>query len=241
MLILLSSVLLTAASQIENPSWAPGYLVVFTSILVLVVVLCVIMMLTRFRPNLQDGKEYAEWLRDQNKYSKGPIAEEIEGRVFAKVQKKFEELKSSAGGPEQINAIERIEDSVLYHVSISDLKGAEGLVSRIEMLGIDSEIYEDSVGSKFSDSEAIWLGSKVPPSVAIPIIREAVTVWPHLKYMSLSEDSNGPDETHWQIYIGGATSTALKERLRPWSQDELLSLEAATRDELHAKVRRKYP
>ena len=212
MLILLSGVLLTGASQIAEPTWAAGYLVIFTSILVLIVLLCVLLMLTRFRLNLQDGKEYAEWLKDQNKYSEGPIAEEIEGKVLAKVQKKFEELKTSAGGPEQLDVISRVEDSVLYHALISDLQGAEDLITRFRVMGIKADIYEDIIGSQHKGHEAIWLGSNVPPSVAIPIIREAIKVWPHLKYISLSEDSNGPDETHWQVYIGGATATARSYR-----------------------------
>src|SRR5690554_3276288 len=241
MLILLSGVLLTAADQIEEPDWAAGYLVLFTSFLVIGVLVCVILMLTKFRPNLQEGKEYAEWLKDQNKYSEGFVAEEIEGKVFARVQKKFEELKASAAGSDQLGEIERIEDSVLYHVSLSDLDGAEDLMRRLDNLGVSSDIYELSIGSKFKDSEAIWLGSNIPPSVAIPIIREAVTMWPHLKYVSLSEDSNGPEEMHWQVYLGGATETAVKERLRPWTTDELLSINATTREELHSAVRRKYP
>ena len=66
MLILLSGVLLAAASQISEPKWAAGFLVISTTILIAAVITCVLLMLTKFRPHLQEGQEYAEWLKDQN-------------------------------------------------------------------------------------------------------------------------------------------------------------------------------
>lgn len=56
MLVLLVGVLLAAAIKIEKPEWAAGYLVICSTILIMVVLGCVTLMLTKFRPHLQDGK-----------------------------------------------------------------------------------------------------------------------------------------------------------------------------------------
>jgi hypothetical protein len=76
MLILLVSVLLAAAVNITRPNWAAGYLVIFSSVVVAAVLGCVTLMLTVFRPHLQEGKEYAQWLKDTNTYSPGLIVKE---------------------------------------------------------------------------------------------------------------------------------------------------------------------
>jgi len=73
MLILLVSTLLTAAAHISDPSWAADFLLILSAVVIGVVLTFVGVMLTVFRPHLQDGKEYSEWLKDKNTYSTAPL------------------------------------------------------------------------------------------------------------------------------------------------------------------------
>lgn len=241
MLILLSSVLLTAASQIDKPAWAAGYLVISTTAVILAVLSSVLLMLTKFRPHLQEGKEYAEWLKDKNKFGAGRIPTETENRLLSKLQQRFEELQREAVDESQITLIEKFKDTVLYTVSICDLDGANEIIESMQELGLKASIYEESSKSTSDDSQAIWLGSNIPAEIAIAVIKKAIRIWPHLKYISLSSDSAGPEEAYWAIYLGGATSTAIEEGLKPWSNEEMNNLQFDNTTEFHAAIRAKYP
>lgn len=52
MLVSVITVLLTTAINIEKPEWAAGYLVISATIAILIVIGCVLLMLTRYRPHL---------------------------------------------------------------------------------------------------------------------------------------------------------------------------------------------
>ena len=242
MLILLSGVLLAAASQIEKPSWAAGYLVIATSILILVVIAAVILMLTKYRPHLQEGKEYAEWLKDKNRYGKGIIRKEAKDSSLNLIKQKLEELKHNVQGSEEATLITKIEDSLLYDVSISDLEGAETIVNAIGEFNVKTKIYTDSdyKSRNLEDHEGIWLGANVSAEIAIPIIKVAVTIWPHLKYICFPSQG-APEYTGWQLYLGGATSSAKERGCMPWSNDELNALEIKDLDSFHADINKKIP
>lgn len=239
MLIILSGVLLAAAAKISQPNWAAGYLVISTTVLILIVVISVLLMLTKFRPNLQEGETYAKWLKDQNSYSSGviPKSDEQPGDNHKKIKEKLEHLKTDLS---QVDVVERLENNFLYSVMMSDLHGSEEVIKSISELNIDASVYEYSQSANFSEHQSIWLGSQVPAELAIEIIKRACSIWPQLKYISLSSDSDGPEETNWRVYLGGATSSALDEGLIPWTNKELLNLEAKSITELHRKVRGKY-
>lgn len=240
--ILLSSVLLTAASHIEKPEWASGYLVAFTTILITGVVSCVLLMLTKFRPNLQDGKEYAEWLKDQNRYTEGFITSSQKNEAALSVKRKIEKIKSDSSNPQLNTIINEIENSILYRADIANLPDSNRILSCMKKLGFEASIYEPERESTYEESTAIWLGSEIPPSLAVPAIKKAVSIWPQLKYIHLSSDAPGPDETHWSIFIGGSTKTAEKfDNLKPWSNDQINQLEVMTVDEFHRKIRSNYP
>ncbi|HCE1808773.1 TPA: hypothetical protein NGS39_004459 [Vibrio parahaemolyticus] len=224
MLVLLSSVLLTAAVQIESPAWAAGYLVCFTSFVVVVVITCVFLMLTKFRPHLQDGKEYARWLKDQGQYTQGV---------------RPPELASERGG--------RIEDSN-FLVSLLNTPSAMALSQKLKARGYNVEIYESpspfttEVHTSLSGQEGIWLGSRIPAREAINAIQLVLNDWSELKYIHLSMDGGDPpDYVHEQIFFGGSNKVVERYNLKPWTLKELMNLSPEISDEeFHRKIREKY-
>lgn len=244
MLILLSGVLLTAATQISEPKWAAGYLIISTTILIVGVIGCVILMLTKFRPNLQEGKEYAEWLKYQNIYSEGEIIRNIHSDTSALLKGKLKQIIQSQ---DETITTDKPDINSLFHVSISDLPGARDIVELLKEIGIDVEIYSDPIVEKKNDTlsknAAIWLGDEVPVKLSLQIIKRAFRVWPHLKYIHLSTDSASPEEMDWEVYIGGSTSTAVEMfNMSAWSKKEvnMLSEEMKLVD-FHSEIRKKYP
>ncbi|MCC4238328.1 hypothetical protein LL266_17775 [Vibrio anguillarum] len=224
MLVLLSSVLLTAAVQIESPVWAAGYLVCFTSFVVIVVITCVFLMLTKFRPHLQDGKEYARWLKDQGQYTQGV---------------RLPELASEGVG--------RVEDRN-FLVSLLNTPSAMALSQKLKARGYNVEIYESpspvttEVHTSLSGHEGIWLGSRIPAREAINAIQLVLNDWSELKYIHLSMDGGDPpDYVHEQIFFGGSNKVVERYNLKPWTLKELMNLNPEISDEeFHRKIREKY-
>jgi hypothetical protein len=233
MLVLIVSVLLTAAANIVRPAWAAGYLVIFASAVVILVITCVTLMLTKFRPHLQEGKEYAEWLKDKDMYSAGLIVKSVPRRR-ARIQ---------AEGPKRLPSI-RIET---FLIGVSNSPGGVELVETLKNAGFNAEIYrppgQHEVLDNPKEHEAIWVGSQIDASRAIQAIKLATSVWPYLKYVHISGDENAdvPDYVHDQIFFGGATSTAKNYNLQGWTGQDFLQLdEAMTTGAFHSLIRSKY-
>lgn len=108
----------------------------------------------------------------------------------------------------------RVEISPMYKCS----KLLEELVKQNYIVGI----YRFGVEKKFVSNighEAIWLGCEVPLDMAVNVIKMAKRYYPHLKYIQLSDDEEfAPEYVKYQIYIGGATSTAKERKLRGLSE-----------------------
>lgn len=241
MLVLLVGVLLAAAINIEKPEWAAGYLVICSTILIVVVLGCVTLMLTKFRPHLQDGKEYAQWLRSTGKYSAAIRRDQNSTVVESRASSIVITSTASASEP----PLTRLQG--YGTVNISNLSGCEKLAENISAVGITTYLYNgrDDDGfrrSNFSEHESIWLGKRVSSNYVATVFKIASKYWPHLKYVHLSSDGDAPpDDVHDEIFIGGATQTALNFGLKTWSQKELSSLDSTMRTEdLHDLIRSKY-
>lgn len=237
LLVLIDTVLLTGAANIDNPDWAAGYLVVFASVVTLVVIGCVILMLTKFRPHLQEGKEYAQWLKDQSTYSAGYLVK-TEERVLTAQTKRITSR--------QLKATPRSGKNFL--ISVVNAVGGVELVETLKNEGFNAEVYtaslseQDDVRGNLGKNEGIWIGNRVDPKYAVRAIKIAVAHWPELKYLHVSaDDVEPPDYVHDQMFFGGATSAARRYGLKAWSVDELSQLdESMTMEEFHAAVRRRY-
>lgn len=242
MLVLLVSALLTGAAQITHPGWASGFLVVFTAILILIVLACVTLMLTKFRPHLQEGKEYYLWLKEKNKYT-SPTPQKLNSQL-----KKFPRFLIQQ---DNITAIEHSESEItrkLFHIDVSNTSGAELLCDKLIQNNFRAKIYRSIINNSdeeqpLSEHEAIWIGCELPAKDVIKAIKISLSIWSHLKYMHLSNDgSDPPEEIHYQMYIGGSSSSAREMfQLKPWTTEELLGLdeEMSTRD-FHTLIRSKY-
>lgn len=237
MLVLIVSVLLTAAANIEKPTWAAGYLVIFASVLILLVIGCVTLMLTKFRPHLQEGKEYARWLKDQNTYSAG---------YLAKKETKLVAVSQKDASRKQLSVFS--EPNRSFQIGVVNAVGAVELVELLKNASFNAEVYRGPFGNQkliesTKQQEAIWVGSRVDPRAAIQAIKIAVTQWPDLKYLHLSDDlrSDPPDSVHDQMFFGGSSSTVKRFGLSKWGTQELLELDdSMTLEEFHALIRKRY-
>jgi hypothetical protein len=238
MLVSVITVLLTTAVNIEKPDWAAGYLVISSSVVFLIVISCVFLMLTKYRPHLQDGKEYAEWIKEQGVYSNGIIPVDNN-------REKVNNLKTDEKLKAEISDINNIS------VSVIDIFGCNEIVESLKNKRFNVSIHphrdedfdrREPLKSIKGEQEGIWIGSRVEPSVAVKAIKVAIKVWPDLKYLSIPSDaSNPPDHVNDQIFIGGSSSTPISRGYRPWSLEELKALqEDITIEDLHAKIREKY-
>lgn len=238
MLVSVITVLLTTAINIEKPEWAAGYLVISATIVILIVIGCVLLMLTRYRPHLQDGKEYAEWIKDQAMYSQGMQLE----------------LKTVTAGTDEITATKlQVETSDINNISVSviDIMGATEIVESLKNKGFNAELFphrhkefdqRKPLTSIKGEQEGIWVGARVEPDIAIRAIKVALRVWPDLKYVVIpSDNSNPPDHVNDQIFIGGSSQTPINRGTKPWKLEELQSLrENISISDFHRKIREKY-
>lgn len=235
MLILLDSVLLAAAANIKSPDWASGYLVIFSSLVTLIVIGCVTLMLTFFRPHLQEGKEYAQWLKDKNSYSPGLIDQEK-----ATPKRKPGTNRDKTVVP---TAVDRS-----FHIDVNGrCPGSKEVLSLLRRAGFNPQNYNSPIEiernfDSLDDSACIWVGTRVQAAGAVAAIKAVIEVWPHLKYLELSNDgADPPDEVHDAVFFGGATSTARERGLCAWSHEELLALsETSTQEQFHGAIRAKY-
>jgi hypothetical protein len=238
MLIFLVTALLTAATRIEQPHWAAGFLVISSVALSLVVMVAVFLMLTTFRPHLQDAKEYATWLREERRF-KSTTPRPLEFIEAASIR---EETGSSKGRePETDNTA--AEENTQFQVANSE--GAEKLVETLRKVGIEAKVYQSGFHTAEANElhAAVWIGYRMGPSIVVPAIKAAITVWPQLRYLHISSDdeSGAPDYIHDMLFIGGSTSTAIGYGLKPWSKSEINSLSPKLSiAQFHRLVRSKY-
>jgi len=245
MLIILVGVLLAGASRIATPPWIPGFLVVSSVGLSVLVMIAVLLMLTRFRPHLQSAKEYAEWLKDERRF-RGQSRQTLEIR---EVREDTAVLAPLVG--QDLSDIRLFRQIATHFVEVSNLTGSQDVLGGLRRLGFRAEIYRseqeaaDAGKLEEADHTAIWIGARVPPRVAILAIKTVVGLWPYLRYMHLSSDSTSryepPDYIHDQLFFGGATRTAEDLGLGAWMPSEIAAVPDDTgMKQFHDLIRSKY-
>lgn len=244
MLILLVGILLAGASKIQQPTWVSGFLVISSIVLSLLVIFLVFIMLTKYRPHLQDAKEYADWLKDERRFR----GQKLKGLSL------YQDIHHPpAGVPKThriINDVELFLDIARHPVEIADIEGSDEVLGSLRKLGFNAQIYKEESDSfetehfyeQKDQSDGIWLGVRVSPKVALIAIKTTIEIWPHLKFIHISIDGGGPpDYIHDQLFFGGATSTALEYGCKPWRNDEIQSIsEDIDMLEFHKLIRSKY-
>ena len=107
-------------------------------------------------------------------------------------------------------------------VSVSKIARCKKLVSELNQK-YNASIYcfgEENYGKKI-DHSAIWLGDMVPIDMAVDVIRTSKSMMPHLKYILLSDGTNNePTDVRYEIFIGGATETAIERNLYEFTDDD---------------------
>ncbi len=116
------------------------------------------------------------------------------------------------------------EEEKILRVKISPMYKCSKLLEELIQQNYIAAIYRFGNDKKFVSNiehEAIWLGCEVPLDMAVNVIRMAKRYYPHLKYIELSDDKEfAPEYVKYQIYIGGATSTAKERKLRALSESD---------------------
>lgn len=241
MLIILVGILLTAADQLERPTWAAGFLVISSIAISLLVMALVFTMLTVFRPHLQGPKEYAEWLKDSRKFV-GEAEQHLEI-----TQTKKTEISLATKESIDVTDLHLFRRIAIHTVEVTRITRAEDVLAALRRVGFRAEIYDSMEPSKGhvskSSHEAIWIGSRVPPDVATLAIKTVVAIWPHLAYLHISGDvgDTPPDYMHDELFFGGASSTALEYGLMRWTKADFEKMSnELTLEGFHELIRAKY-
>lgn len=133
------------------------------------------------------------------------------------------------------------EKEIDCKISVSNMYGSSDFVNNLNSKGYKAKIYfgygeDDKTLKKNSEHEAIWLGKNVPVSFAIEIIKMAKNKFPHLKYIDYAS-SDAPEYVNYQIYIGGATSTAKKDGLKIMTTSDFEKLyECKSQEDLYSYI-----
>ena len=148
-------------------------------------------------------------------------------KSIAQTNKKADETVIVEDAERTIN--ERLDSYVIEKetenkTTVTYINGSRQFVKNLNSKGYLAEVYfgenlEKPLLKKNCEHEAIWLGKKVPVSMAIEIIRNAKTKFHHLKYIDYSSEY-APSYIQYQIHIGGATSTALERNLKKLEIDD---------------------
>lgn len=121
----------------------------------------------------------------------------------------------------------------IYNIDVSEIIGADSFVGNLKGEGYTARIYKSISGIEgplpSGEHQAIWLGSRVPATFAINIIKKAKKAFPFLRYIQYSDDGKyggglPPDYVHDQIFIGGSTSTARSYELKEIPDKEMEEL-----------------
>lgn len=128
-------------------------------------------------------------------------------------------------------------------VEISPMYKSAELLRKISRQGYLTNIYRSPSSDKMvvpnAEHQAIWLGSEIPIEMAVDVIKVAKEFYPHLRYIELNDCEDGaPEFVKYQIFIGGATSTAKDRKLKPLNDNDFDKLcGMKDRKEMHAFVK----
>jgi hypothetical protein len=133
-------------------------------------------------------------------------------------------------------------------ISIARLNRAEEVLNALRQSGLTALLYESNVPEHIyeeAEHQAIWIGYRVSPNIAILAIKTVIKIWPHLRYLNLSdelEDCDPPGYIHHQLFFGGFTLTATERfGLKPWTADEINAIpNKMSIEKFHEIIRRKY-
>lgn len=136
------------------------------------------------------------------------------------------------------------KDASKFKVKVSAMERSKQFVNALLREDYTAEIYRGFFESDQhlaidEDHQAIWVGSEIPLEMAVKVIEIAKHFFPHLKYIQLNDASDSaPKYVKYQIFIGGATSTAKCRHLKELSANDFRRLYTIKdQQELHSFIK----
>lgn len=126
-------------------------------------------------------------------------------------------------------------------VEISGCSAASELAVELREVGFSVSISDDD--DDIEKSQSIWWGNRIPLENIKAALPKILSSCSHLRFHQISGDFvSPPDSVHDELYIGGATSTAIERGHSEILPGEMISAvqDAKTIQELHAFVRSRY-
>ena len=114
----------------------------------------------------------------------------------------------------------------------------------IQDIGLDTAISPPGdLEFSANASAAVWLGKEFPYEKAIEVLLITKRYYTELRYIALSDyELDPPDSAHFEIYVGGSTDTAVRLRLKAWSNEDFQKLRSVqSREEYVAMIESHYP
>ncbi|WKB82932.1 hypothetical protein QYR09_07800 [Cellulophaga lytica] len=121
-------------------------------------------------------------------------------------------------------------------ISLLNLPNAKVLARIFSKKGYNVEYNEkERLFDDLKNHKSIWLGSEVSFDNAKEILLIAKEFYPHLKYISVSDNTQDvPEYVLYEVFIGGSTQTALEEGIKPLGDDDWKKIaESKSKDELY--------
>lgn len=177
---------LTAASQINEPSWIPELLAIAAVCNVPIFVFSIFLLQTKFRPEMQEDSYYSDYLNRKNdEVSKEPLDED---KITLDIDRKVEELSqkiSELAKSEPENLKERVKDlisdekiaelSMLYgdSRSLSELYLRKEAWFEIVKKWLNSDVFQEDI-KKLTEAGLINTGGNTPFSAKLTSLGQQV-------------------------------------------------------------------
>jgi len=175
-------------------------------------------------------------------------------KITAELDRKIKALTKEAK-PAMVAAAAPVSDQTLitaalvraakrqYVVQITPMPSAPNLINALLAQGYSASEYATGGPLEPESNQAIWLGKDVSFVVAIEVIRIGLEHFPSLSFVAVYGEHPELQSTDVDkvIYLGGSTERAKRQKLTPFSAEELtLLLNSKTHDEFRAQIRAHY-
>lgn len=128
---------------------------------------------------------------------------------------------SSTNAPQKANS----ENSV--RIRLADVPTASNMAKAFRKKGYNNiDIYSGFSEEPSTDenSKAIWIGADIDIETIKKVIKDAVRIYPNLKYISISNEYT--DNVRNEIFIGGSTETAISRNAKDLEEEDFKAIES---------------
>ena len=129
---------------------------------------------------------------------------------------------------DRLNKELEVNSNLDYPIFIANVAKAATIKKDFEKKGYKNvTIYTRFKDEIFADneSEAIWVGVNIDFETIKKVINDAVSIYPNLKYVSISKENK--DNAAKEIFIGGSTNTAIERNAKKLSTEDFKAIRNA--------------